>query len=295
MAWTTVKGKRYYRTSYRENGVVKNRYFGRSRVSQMRSELDQVMRTERTVNSRIERAWEASYLDDVKEVRQIDSVLSCLVVIVAREYGFRMHHRQWRRNLQQASNADNFATSEEHAVLNNFLEKTEVKKRQPLGTPSFAGFPVEDQRLLKAASEGDRVALSQVKKYIEKPECIAIWGDPAHAALCWLIGEIAGDNDVIRESTHAKIRSMQKEFGYAEASAFKKLAITRIIHNWLHVSVLEVRVMQQSPTSPNRERIERQVTLAEKRLMQCLKTLAFLSNISIEAITRSLSTSTVDE
>jgi hypothetical protein len=106
---------------------------------------------------------------------------------------------------------------------------------------------VEDQRLLKAASEGDRVALSQVKKYTNDPDFIPTWGDPAHAAFSWRINEISGDDLVVRESTIAKFRAMKDEFGFAKAPAFKKLAITRIIHNWLHVLVHEVRVMPHLP------------------------------------------------
>jgi len=294
MAWTTVKGRRYYRRSYRENGVVKNRYVGGEQASKLLCEMDQLLRTERTVESRIARALGERYLDDVKAVRQIDSVLKSMVAIVGREYGFRVHRRQWRRTLRLRTHAENLAIQEEHAVLNNYLSKPEIKKRPALAKLSFSGLPVEDQRLLKAASEGDRVALSQVKKYTNHPEYIAVWGDPAHAAFSWLLNEIAGDDHVVRESTIAKVRTMRQEFCFDEASAFKKLAITRIIHNWLHVSVLEVRVMQQSLTSPHRERIERQLTLAEKRLMQCLKTLAFLSHVSIDAISRTLCSSTAD-
>ena len=81
---------------------------------------------------------------------------------------------------------------------------------------------------------------------------------------------------------------MREEFGFEKAPAFQKLAITRIIHNWLHVSVLEVRLMQHSINSPHRDRIERQLTQAEKRLMQCLKTFAFLSYLSVDAVSKAL-------
>ena len=138
MAWTTIKGRRYYRQSYRQNGMVKNRYIGSERLAMLICRADDERRLDRTAVKQSERAAIQQSLETDAQLIRIDGVIKDLTAVVAQEAGFRVHHRQWRSR----STATNLQQTSEYSMLNSTLEKPASKKRPPLTRLSFAGLPV---------------------------------------------------------------------------------------------------------------------------------------------------------
>ena len=81
-------------------------------------------------------------------------------------------------------------------------------------------------------------------------------------------------------TTHARVAILQEELGFANANMLEKLAITRIVHNWLAVAALDVRACQTPLQSRERANVEKSLGQVECRLRQAIKTLAFLRECS---------------
>ena len=150
--------------------------------------------------------------------------------------------------------------------------------------PSFEGLPEADRATLQAAAKGDTAALEKAKPYLTDPKYIKLWGKPMYAARCWLVTQVAGSDSVVARTTHARIVMLQNELGFATANMLEKLAITRIVHNWLAVAALDVRACQTSFQSRERANVEKSLGQAERRLMQAIKTLAFLRECSVASM-----------
>ena len=159
--------------------------------------------------------------------------------------------------------------------LGQQLDQAQVR-RAPLMEPSFEGLPEADRATLLAAAKGDTDALEKAKPYRTDPKYLKLWGNPMVAARCWLVGQVAGNDAVVASATHARVVMLQNELCFGTANMLEKLVITRIVHNWLAVAALDVRACQIEPQSRERANVEKSLGQAERRLMQAIKTLAFL-------------------
>ena len=159
------------------------------------------------------------------------------------------------------------------------LENAE-RGRAPLMAPDFSGIPEADRATLQAATKGDKAALAKAKPYLSDPKYIRAWGNPMYAARCWLVGQVSGDDIVVARTTHSRMAMLQKELGHDQANTLEKIVITRVVHNWLAVAALDVKACQLVAGSRERMNVEKSLTQAERRLMQAVKTLAFLRDCS---------------
>lgn len=150
--------------------------------------------------------------------------------------------------------------------------------------PNFGGLPEADRATLQAAAKGDVAVLEKAKPYLTDPKYIKLWGNPMYAARCWLVTQVAGSDSVVARTTNARVAMLQDELGFASANMLEKLAITRIVHNWLAVAALDVRACQTPFQSPERASVEKSLGRAEHRLMQAIKTLAFLRECSVASV-----------
>ncbi len=170
--------------------------------------------------------------------------------------------------------------------IEKLRERVEQAERvkAPLLSPDFSGIPVADRATLQAAAKGDKAALAKAQPYLTDPEFIKRWGNPMFAARCWLVGQVCGDDKVVARTTHARATMLQQELGWDGANALEQIAVTRIVHNWLAVAVLDARACQTEFSSRERTSVERSLSQAERRLMQAVKTLAFLRGCTATAL-----------
>ena len=93
---------------------------------------------------------------------------------------------------------------------------------------------------------------------------------------------MAGDNVAVAEAVTEKIRD-QRDRLLAEtpnASLPVKLAVVRVVHNWVVVHALEATAAKHTPGTPAAVAVERQLASAERRLATALKSLTVLRRLS---------------
>ena len=81
---------------------------------------------------------------------------------------------------------------------------------------------------------------------------------------------------VVARATHNRADQLRDELGFQEANALERLAIARVLHNWLMVGVLEVKARWWKPHAKEHAQVQRCLSQAERRLMQAVEALAFL-------------------
>lgn len=120
------------------------------------------------------------------------------------------------------------------------------RAKAPLLAPDLSGLPEADRATLQAAAKGDRAALARAEPYLSDPKYVQLWGDPMRAPRCWLVGQVAGQDKVVARATHARAALLTQELGFETANVLEKVAITRVVHNWLAVAALEARACQSA-------------------------------------------------
>ncbi len=278
MAWVNIKNSRYYRRSRRVNGRVVTEHLGGGEFGEMMASMDHSERVVKRIDAGLARADREAFGATVRDVFEIGEFLGNLFAVFAHQSGFHMHHRQWRRTRRMINMSGIPFSKKELERLGQQLDQ--AHRRAPLMEPSFEGLPETDRATLQAAAKGDAAALEKAKPYLTDPKYIKLWGNPMYAARCWLISQVAGSDSVVVRTTHARVAMLQDELGFATANMLEKLAITRIVHNWLAVAALDVRACQTPHQSRERANVEKSLGQAERRLMQAIKTLAFLRECS---------------
>lgn len=282
MAWVTIKCRRYYRRSRRVNGRVVTEHVGGGRMGELMAAIDEAERTERRMDDDLERASRETFLLQVRDLFGIEQFLADLFAVLGHECGYYQHRRQWRKSRR----ADPMSIDRLRAQVDKLRERVEQaeRRRAPLLAPDFSGIPEEDRAVLQAAAKGDAAALAKAHKYLTDPKYVAQWGDPMCAARCWLVSQVAGDDRLVARATHARAKLLREELGYDTANALEKVAVTRVVHNWLAVAALDAKACQLSVGSRERANTEKGLAQAERRLMQAVKTLAFLRDYSAGAL-----------
>ena len=281
MAWVNIKNGRYYRCSRRVNGRVVNEHVGGGELGEAIAGLDDAERMGRRIDAGLAQADRDVHGYAVRDVLGIDEFLGNLFTALARQSGFHLHHRQWRRDRRTSTMSSIRSLRKQIEKLGQQMEQS---KRAPLMAANFGGVPEADRATLRAAAKGDAAALAKAQPYLTDPKYIKAWGNPMYAARCWLVGQVAGDDAVIGRTTHARVTMLHDELDFADSSMLEKIAITRIVHNWLAVAALEAKCCQTAFQSRERTNAEKSLSQAERRLLQAIKTLAFLRGCTIPTL-----------
>lgn len=93
------------------------------------------------------------------------------------------------------------------------------------------------------------------------------------------MSQSAGDNARVHRATHRHANAVRDGLGWSGAVALPRLAIVRVVNNWLAVGVLEAKANRVDPGHPSRAVIERTLSQADRRLMQAVRTLAVLRGV----------------
>ncbi len=155
---------------------------------------------------------------------------------------------------------------------------------RPLLAPDLSDVPEADRAILAKAA----AALAAAEPYFQDAAMRRRWGDPMHAARCWLVQQSCGDDKLVARATHRYATSMRDGLGWAEADALQRVAILRVVNNWLAVGVLEAKANRISPESASRAPIEKALTQADRRLMQAVRVLAVLRGVKPDEVLATL-------
>ena len=275
-----IKGHRYYRRSKRVGGRVVTEHVGRGELADLEADYDagsrDLARLERA-SARIKRHLAAT---EYAAFFQLDDVVSDVVAALAHRQGWHRHKRQWRRK----RGADVGTTDKLRKQVDKIIAE---RKAQPLLSPDLGGVPEADRAVLAKAATGDADALAAAEPYFKDASRLRRWGDPMHAARCWLVTQSCGDNVLVARATHRYANSMRDGLGWEGADALQRVAILRVVNNWLAVGVLEAKANRCEPRHASRAPIEKALTQADRRLMQAVKMLATLRGLRpVEVLTK---------
>jgi hypothetical protein len=276
MAWVNIKGHRYYRRSKRVGGHVVTEHVGRGEMAEAMACYDKALREHDRAERECERSerlvGEHTFLDFFG----LDDFLADVVAALAHRQGWHRHKRQWRKQ----RGADVGEIQRLRRQVEEQVAKLEAAQAaRPLLTPDLAGVAEADRALLAKAATDDAAGLAAAEPYFQDAARLRRWGDPVYAARCWLVWQSCGEDSLVRRSTHRFADAMQEGLGWAKADALQRIAILRVVNNWLAVGVLEAKANRINPELASRTPIERALTNAERRLMQAVRMLAVLRGV----------------
>jgi hypothetical protein len=276
-----IKGHRYYRRSRRVNGRIVTEHVGRGELAELEAQLDADLRKLRRLDVALDRLDFDLFIGGIQDVLAVDRVLADVFSILADQFGWHQHHRQWRRRrrFDMSSLGSTLARLQD---LSRRLEQPD--ERPPLLKPGMDGVPEADRAVLAAAAKGDQAALVKARPYLEDPKYVGRWGNPAYAARCWLVGQVSGDNHLVSRATHEKAAALANELGFESAGPLERMAIYRIVNCWLAVSVLEASASKWQPHAKERLTVERCLALADRRLTASIKLLATVRRVPTEEL-----------
>ncbi len=270
MPWVTAKGIRYYRRSRRVDGRVVTAHVGRGPAAESIAALDELARAARRADADRDRRLAEPALAAARALRDADRVLAGLFAAAAFQSGWYRHRRQWRRRRPTS-----VPRPEAHAV-----DTTLTRGRGPAAPPrTLAGIPEPDRAALAAAARGDPEGLKVATKYLEDPRCRSLWGDPMAAARAGLVSVAAGADPVAALAINDHSFDTARRLGWDGAGTLERMAITRMVHNWLAVAALEGRASELDPAGRSRSAVERCLSQAERRLAQAVRLLATLRRV----------------
>jgi hypothetical protein len=275
MAWTTINGHRYYRRSKRIGDKVVTRHVrGGARLGRMAEQLDAHDRLIRRMARLDERLDRELFEGGVRECFAVDDVLTDVFAVLAGRCGAYRHRRQWR--WKRGGKAMAMKLNAAPAVTLMTIDRAAGSGTPALLPADLSGVPEADRATLRAAARGDAAALAASRKYLSDARYTRRWGDPMHAARCWLVTEASGTDRVVAAATFAHAQRMADDLGWQRATAVERLAIVRVVNNWLMVGILEVKACGLAAGSRERGRVEKALTQADRRLAHSLKALAFV-------------------
>ena len=281
MAWVNIKGHRYYRRSKRVGGRIVNEHVGRGELAESVAAYDLAEREHADARRACDRFEKSAETRSFAEFFELDDFLSDVVAALAHRQGWHRHKREWRRKRG--------AAVREIDKIRQVVEKVKAEyEARPLLAPSLADIPEADRDALAKAATGDAAALAAAEPYFRDAERLRLWGDPVYAARCWLVQQSAGENRLVARATQRFADAMQDGLGWATADALQRVAILRVVNNWLAVGVLEAKANRFNPEQTPRVLIEKALTQADRRLMQAVRVLAALRGVKPAAIMTSI-------
>lgn len=282
MAWVWINGHRYYRRSRRVGGKVVTEHVGAGHVAELTAKLDESRRRVRRMERAEARLDFDAFLFGVADVFGVDEVLANLFALLAGRCGAYRHRRQWR--LKRRADIVGTLSNLSREIRKLKAELDRADRARPLIPMDFVGVADTDREVLLAAAKGDEGAFEKAQPYLTDRRYVARWGNPMHAARVWLVTQASGENMAVAAATNSHADHLADDLGYQSANVLERLAITRVVHNWLMVGVLEVKACGYKPLTRERAQIERCLSQAERRLMQAIKALAFLRRVPAGAI-----------
>jgi hypothetical protein len=215
MAWS----RGYYYRSRKVDGRVEREYIGTGPMAEVAAIEDEYRRLEKE-RRRIELQTLAVSLDELdarvgRLDRAIDLLVSCALVLC----GCRRHRRQWRRRGK--------------AMPNEMI---------PAGNK--IGAPPSQQEAtdaIRKAEQGDRKALSLLRRYLKHPSVLARFKSSAESILRHTLGmRLEPEKKVQPEVLRRQAEVLAEQLAGPGASVLERLLADRIATCKLHVEIMEI-------------------------------------------------------
>lgn len=203
---------------------------------------------------------------------EFDRLADRLFRAVMAVLGFRLHARtEWRPKRGAAL----------MSPFEALVARYGPQEPRPALTTFRADTP-EDQEVLDRAARGDAGVLPTVREWLRDPAKLSWLGSVAQMAEHAIVRQVAGDDVAVAAAVAAKMRDQRErlEAETPNASLPVRLAVTRVVHNWVVVHCMEATAAKHPPGTPAAIAAEKQLASAERRLATALKSLTVLRRLN---------------
>jgi hypothetical protein len=144
----------------------------------------------------------------------------------------------------------------------------------------------ELRQLLKRAQGGDASTLPALRKVLESPVTVELFGNLAEQAERSFIDAAAGKNLVLKEALTRKLQLLREELAGPNPSPVERLLVERVVACWLQVQDADVRYAQSQRdcSFAQGEYQQRRMDRAHKRYLSALKTLALVRKLAVPVL-----------
>src|SRR5262245_47520359 len=147
--------------------------------------------------------------------------------------------------------------------------------------------PDELRELLKRAQKGDASTLPVLRKMLQDPHRVDLFGgDLARQAEHSLIEAIAGDNLLFKEALLRKLELLRAELAGPNPTPVERLLVERVVACWLQVQDADVRYAQgqRDCTLAQGDYRQRRMDRAHQRYLSALKALALVRKLAVPVL-----------
>lgn len=155
--------------------------------------------------------------------------------------------------------------------------------------PADVTIPTEAEdlrKLLQRAQSGDASTLPALRKMLEDPATVDVFGNLAAQAEQALIRAAAGDDLAFKEGLTRKLELLREELAGPNPSLVERLLVERVVACWLQVQDADIRYAsgQRDCTLAQGEFRQRRMDHAHRRYLTALKTLALVRKLAVPVL-----------
>jgi len=155
---------------------------------------------------------------------------------------------------------------------------------------SFEGVPqdpVELERILKRAEEGDTSTLPVLKKILDTGHFTESAGNLARLLRETIIKDAGGPNLLLKGAMARKLEQLRNELTNASDTALERLLVDRVVLCWLWLHETEVRYRQFKPGDLSMlqgEHWQRRIDRLQHRYLAAIRALALVRKLAIPVL-----------
>jgi len=137
--------------------------------------------------------------------------------------------------------------------------------------------------LLQRAAKGDTATLPAIRKVLENPVNIELFGgNLAACAQQSFVKALSGEDLSVHEAIKAKLAVMRKELQGENPTPVEVLLVERIVACWLQVQDADIRAGQATePTFKQADFNQRRMDATNRRYLAALKALALVRKLAV--------------
>ena len=143
------------------------------------------------------------------------------------------------------------------------------------------------QALLARTRKGDQGALPVVRKMLENPAAIDIFGgDLAKLVEDSFVNALGGADVGFKEAVRKKLELLRAELLGEQSTPVERLLVERVVACWLQVQDADARYAQgeKDATFRQSEHRQRRMDAAHRRYLAALKALALVRKLAVPAL-----------
>src|SRR5262249_40006191 len=139
--------------------------------------------------------------------------------------------------------------------------------------------------LLERSMKGDASTLPALKKFLENPAAVEVFGDLDHQAAEAFIAAASGQNLLRKESLTRKLELLRAELTGPNPTPLERMLVERVVACWLQVQDADMRYAQaKNPSIEQGDYYQRRMDRAHRRYLSAIRTLATVRKLALPVL-----------